>query len=195
MFEKIFTGVTIACGTLVIVVYVLNEASRPPSPPWDPRDIPISASSSPTSDPAPADGDTRTRTPVSDALSPLQELAVETVKPARKPPAVESPAPVKKKETPSPKVSISEERLAYTKRQLARAQELRRVRHFYEWQWRPEARVPVVESGTAAESGPPAEAPAPPATPAPIVRSNGQTDDAGASAGRSSGHERPGVTP
>ena len=174
MFEKIVSGVTIACGTLVIVVYLLAEASRPPSPPGDPRDIPISAFSSPTPDPEPADRVTRTRTPGSDSLSPLQELAAATVKPAIESPAVESPAPVKVKETPSPKVSISEERLAYAKRQLARAEELRRVRHFYEWQWRPEARVPVVESVPAVE------APAPPATPAPIVRSNGQADDAGA---------------
>jgi hypothetical protein len=195
MFEKIFSGATIACGTLVIVIYLLAEASRPPSPPWDPRDIPISASSSPTPDP-PADGDTRTRTPVSDPLSPPQELAVATVKPAIEPPAVESPAvespaPVKVKGTPSPKVSISEERLAHAKRQRARAEELRRVRHFYEWQWRPEARAPVVESAAAVESVPTAEAPAPPATPVPIVRSNGQTDDAGAVVDGSLGEPKP----
>jgi hypothetical protein len=183
MLEKIFTGAAIACGLLVIGFYLLMEASRPPSPPGDPRDIPIAASSIPT--PAPADQDTRTRTPVSGPLSPPQELATPTVKAATEPPAVESPAPVgpvvketarpvretarpKVKETPSPKVSISEERLARAKRQLARVEELRRVRHFYEWQWRP------VESAPTAD-----EAPAPPATPAPVVRSGDQTDDAG----------------
>jgi hypothetical protein len=180
MFEKIFSGVTLACGTLVIVAYVHKEASRPPSPPGDPRDILISASSSPTPDPEPADRDTRTRTPVSDPLSPLQELAGETVRPSIESPAVESPAPARVKDTPSPKVSVSKERLAHAKRQLARVEELRRVRHFYEWQWRPEARLPVVESVAPVESAPAAEKPAPPGTPAPIVRSNGQTDDAGA---------------
>jgi hypothetical protein len=179
MLEKVFTGAAIACGLLVIGFYLLMEVSRPPSPPGDPRDFPIAASSSPPPVLAPADQDTRTRAPVSDPLSPPQDLATPTVEPAMEPPAVESPAPVgavvketarpKVKETPSPKVSISEERLARAKRQLARTEELRRVRHFYEWQFRP------VESAPTAD-----EAPAtPPATPAPVVRSGDQTDDAG----------------